>query len=150
MMVLVNFAKAQKTNTLAFEDALLDVWRLRALPVDSVTGFLTDRLVVEIHLTPGSKRKLLIEEPAVQITSLKQGRYLRKITSLISLVDSNEVGYPVNFQDTLSHADLGKVRKSQVPELRGVDPRWPAKYLAPVLLIGTGIAVIISLFYLRS
>jgi hypothetical protein len=149
-VIFVGLSNAQKTNTLAFEDAALQILRARPLPIDSLEGFMTDRLRAEIGLSAGAQRRLAIESPTVDYIRLKKGCYLRKITSMLSYVDSSEVGYPLLYQDTIAQADLGRVRKSQDVALRGIDPRWPAKYLMPTLLIGTGIAVIISLFYLRS
>lgn len=143
-------ANAQKINGLVFEDLVLQKVRERALPLDSVTGFTTERLLAELACTTGAKRKLVVDPPEVRYTRIDSGGYERRIATMVSFVDSSEVGYELTHIDTLSKSGLRIVRKGSVLELRGEDPRWGVRYLLPIAIIGTGIAGIISLFYLRS
>lgn len=143
------FCNAQITNTLAFEQSVLQVIATKGRPVDSICGFEGDSLWPKIRLTPQSKRHLSIEEPSVAYQKIEAG-YRRSITTVLSFIDSTEVAFPVLYEDTIARKDLRTVRKSAPLALRGSDPRWAVKYLVPAALIGTGIAGIISLFYLRS
>lgn len=119
-------------------------------PIDSLAGFEVDSLRFKIRFTPSAKRYMTIEEPNVDYTKIDAGKYRRTITSVVSFVDTTEMSLPIHFQDTIRREDLRTVRKSAPLPLRGTDPRWVVKYLAPAALIGTGIAGIISLFYFRS
>ncbi len=150
MTIFVNDCKSQITNELAFQAMLLDFIAKKPLKADTVSGFVTPDLLAKIVTHPGSHRRLDIEEPVVEFSHLQNKMFERNITSLVSYIDSGEVSFPLRFTDTIPRKDLAAVRKSQFLALRGTNPRWTAKYLLPVVLIGTGIAGIISLFYLRS
>lgn len=150
IVFLHNICKSQITNQLAFERELCRVIETRGLPVDSIAGFGYDSLWSRIHQTPGVKRYLSIEDPAVEFKKLQSGDFGRRITTVVSFVDSTEMALPIDFQDTVAAKDFRMVRRSAPVALRGTDPRWTIKYLLPAGLIGTGIAGIISLFYLRS
>lgn len=126
------------------------MWQVRSKPVDTLDGFVTDRLRSQILLNVGSNCALRIDDPEVEYLALKPDKIVRKISSLLTLKDTSEVSYPVLYQDTILRKELSAVRQKQDPALRGTDPRWAGKYLLPLGLIGTGIAGIISLFYLRS
>lgn len=149
-MFSAKIVKAQITNELAFETAVLRLIGQKSPSIDSLTGFVTDRLRSEILLTAPSKRQLTVETPDVDYVRVRHGRYERTIASLLTFTDSTEVSYPVIYRDTIQRSTLKAVRKTDYTDLRGTDPRWHTKYLMPVVLIGTGIAVIVSLFYLRS
>ena len=142
--------KAQITNELAFERATFFLIAEKGISVDSVSGFFTPQIGQDIKLTPDVNRTLVLESPTIIWRRLGSHRFERKMTGLCSFIDSQEVAFPIRYQDTVPSSAIRAIRKSRFVELRGDDPRWLGKYLAPFILIGTGIAAIISLFYLRS
>ena len=150
VILSANVVKSQISNELAFDTMILEKLHQKSIPVDTLTGFVSGQLRSKIQLTDGAKRSLSIEEPTVVYNRVNRSTVSRRLTSVLTFRDSTEIGFQVIYQDSIPVRDLRQVRKSVDPLLRGVDPRWTAKYLGPVLLIGTGIAVIISLFYLRS
>jgi hypothetical protein len=149
-LLLVNSLKSQITNEIAFETSILRMVGQKAPSIDSLSGFLTERLRAEILLTDPSKGQLLVETPSVVYARLGHRKFERTISTVLTLTDSTEISFPVVYLDTIERSQLKAVRKSAMFELRGTDPRWPGKYLLPVGLIGTGIAGIILLFYIRS
>ena len=150
VILSANVVKSQISNELAFDTMILEKLHQKSIPVDTLTGFVSGQLRSKIQLTDGAKRSLSIEEPTVVYNRVNRSTVSRRLTSVLTFRDSTEIGFQVIYQDSIPVGDLRRVRKSVDPLLRGMDPRWTAKYLGPVLLIGTGIAVIISLFYLRS
>ena len=150
VILSANVVKSQISNELAFDTMILEKLHQKSIPVDTLTGFVSGQLRSKIQLTDGAKRSLSIEEPTVVYNRVNRSTVSRRLTSVLTFRDSTEIGFHVIYQDSIPVGDLRRVRKSVDPLLRGMDPRWTAKYLGPVLLIGTGIAVIISLFYLRS
>ncbi len=150
VILSANTVKSQISNELAFNTMILEKLGQKSIAIDTLAGFVPDFLRDTIKVTLGAKRSLLIEEPSVEYSKIGKGRLLRRVSTVLTFRDSVEVGFPLVYQDSIPVSDLRRVRKSKEPALRGVDPRWAAKYLGPVLLIGTGIAVIISLFYLRT
>ena len=150
VILSANVVKSQISNELAFDTMILEKLHQKSIPVDTLTGFVSGQLRSKIQLTDGAKRSLSIEEPTVVYNRVNRSTVSRRLTSVLTFRDSTEIGFQIIYQDSIPVRDLRQVRKSVDPLLRGVDPRWTAKYLGPVLLIGTGIAVIISLFYLRS
>lgn len=143
-------AKSQTTNELRFNEAVLKILDEKQVQVDSLAGFVSDDLAAKIKLVPASQRTLVLETPKVHFQRLGQGQFLRVISAVVSFVDSVEVGFPLELADTIAAADLHRVRHSKESALRGVDPRYFPKYVAPFLMIGISIAAIITLFYLRS
>lgn len=150
VLLSANSVKCQINNELAFNTMILQKLAQKSIPIDTLSGFVPDELRSAVALTNGARRCLTIEEPSVEYSKIDKATLLRRLTTVLTFRDSIEIGFPLVFQDSIPMKDLRRLRKSDEPALRGVDPRWAAKYLGPVLLIGTGIAVIISLFYLRS
>jgi hypothetical protein len=149
-LIVVNSVKSQISNELAFETSVLRMIGQKAPSIDSLSGFLTERLRTEILLTDPSNRQLFIETPSVVFAPLGHRKFERTISTVLTLTDTIEVSFPLVYLDTVAKSQLRAVRRSRLIELRGADPRWPQKYLLPVALIGTGIAGIILLFYIRS
>lgn len=150
LLLVVNCTKSQISNQLAFETSVLRMIGQKAPSIDSLSGFLTERLRAEILLTDPSSRQLFIETPSVVFARLGHRKFERTISTVLTLTDTSEISFPLVYLDTISKSQLRPVRKSPMVELRGTDPRWPQKYLLPVALIGTGIAGVILLFYIRS
>lgn len=125
-------------------------YRQQARSIDSLQGFATENLRQQIVLTAGAPTNLLIDAPRIEFEKIGKGSYQRTVEATLNFQDSTEHGFQMIARDTLSRNHLAMVRKSRESALRGEDPRWTRKYLAPAVLIGTGIAGIISLFYLRS
>lgn len=147
---LGNFCNAQVTNQLVFERLVLQSVAASGCSIDSLTGFLTTELEGKIIHDVTDGWDLQVESPTIDFTRIDKRRFARVVESVLIYKDSIEIGAQVLFRDTVEVAQLSKVRKSSYPELRGQNPRATAKFLAPALLIGTGIAGIILLFYLRS
>jgi hypothetical protein len=150
VMIWVNTCKAQISNELAFDQLISDFVTQKGSDVDTLAGFVTEGLKGKIVLNPRFDRALLIEEPNIEFKKMRDRKFLRSISTVVSYKDSIEISFPIQYQDTIFAKDLRAIRKSSHLELRGSNPRWTSKYLLPIALIGTGIAVIISLFYLRS
>ncbi len=142
--------KAQVTNQLVFERLVLQSLAASGRSIDSLKGFVTKEMEDKIvqHVTDGCD--LQVEAPTIVFSRVGKRSFARSLETVLTYQDSIEVGAQVLYRDTLDVRLLSKVRKSPYPELRGQSPRPVAKYLAPALLIGTGIAGIILLFYLRS
>lgn len=150
MVIFSNFANAQKTNELAFEDLIGDFVASHPKKIDTVKGFLTENLKRRIYLKSKAPFHLNIDPPVVKFSSIGEKQFQRKISSVLTYQDSTEHTYALTYCDTLVGSQIPKVRKSKFSELRGTDPRWAAKFLFPASMIGIGIAGIISLFYIRS
>jgi hypothetical protein len=145
-----SFSKAQISNELVFERLVTHSVIAQGHPIDSVKGFVTDVLNAQILRTPSAAKDLIIEPPTVEFTRLGKGMWERSVATIVNYQDSMEHSYSLAFKDTLTAKEIKVVRKTRYPELRGKNPRFTSKYLGPALLIGTAIAGIISLFYLRS
>lgn len=129
---------------------MTDAIQKQARPIDSLKGFLTENLEAKIKVDSAADCDLIIETPSLSFVSIGKKRFVRKLETIINFQDSTEHGLILSYNDTLDAKALSKVRKSKYPELRGENPRVVGKYLGPALLIGTAIAGIILLFYLRS
>lgn len=144
------YTNSQKINELAFEDMVANFVASHPKNIDSISGFTTKGLLQRIHLFPKAEFDLNLDPPVVDFELLKKGQYLRKISTVITYLDSTSHEYALTYTDTISASAISKVRKSNYDELCGPNPKWAAKYLLPIGMIGTGIAGIISLFYFRS
>jgi hypothetical protein len=142
--------KAQISNELAFEQKVVQLFGQKKIPVDSLSGFLTKGLHSNIMLSQDVNRCLDVEIPKVAFSKLENHYYQRMITSVVTFRDSIEQSFSLQMLDTVPRSALRSIRKSDYLELRGDNPQWTSKFILPILLIGTGIAGIISLFYLRS
>ena len=150
ILFVPNFAKAQITNELAFESLVMKSYGNLGASVDTLKGFLTENLKTSIPLQTNGELELNIEVPSISFRRLSRKMYERNVDVIIDVTDSTVKSGSYNYHDTLHGGAIKQVRKSQYPELRGHSPRIAAKFLGPAVLIGTAIAVIISLFYLRS
>lgn len=144
------FLNAQITNELAFERLVMLAGEEKEYLVDSLTGFTTPNLVAHFSRPSAAGVGLMIESPAVTFTRMGRDSFRRVIEVVITFQDSLEHSFSLVYSDTLSRKSLKQVRNTRYPELKGSNPLPTSKYLAPALLIGTAIAGIISLFYLRS
>jgi hypothetical protein len=148
--LLVNKSNAQRTNELLFDDLVMKFWKEHRQDIDTLSGFVTAHLDSTIVLTPEARYHFSIEPPSVIFRGLGRHQFERKLEMIVNLQDSITQSFILTYQDTLAGKELARVRRSRFPELRGRNPKWTSKYLAPAVLIGTAIAGIISLFYLRS
>ena len=147
---LPNFAKSQKTNVLVFEELVGNFVANHPKKIDSLSGFFTDELQRRIFLQQKASFDLNIEEPSVDFQALGKKQFQRKVATVLTYQDSTEHVYALTFCDTILGNQLGQIRQSEHPALRGTNPRWTSKILFPAAMIGTGIAGIIALFYFRS
>jgi len=145
-----SFSKAQITNQLEFETLVTNAVRKNGQPIDSILGFYASQLLASVSHGQKGGQDLIVEIPIVNFQRVSKGMYERRLEVVINFRDSTEQSLQLIFQDTLVGNKLSAVRKSRYPELRGQSPRPAAKYIGPALLIGTAIAGIILLFYLRS
>jgi hypothetical protein len=146
----VSFSKAQITNELAFESLVTNAVKKNGQPIDSISGFYTQELLASISDGKKGGQNLFVEVPILNFERLSKGRFERRLETVVSFRDSTAQSLQLIYQDTLDGKQLSAVRKTTYLELRGQSPRPTAKYLGPALLIGTAIAGIILLFYLRS
>jgi hypothetical protein len=147
---LPKFCNSQVSNQLAFEELVLHRIAKSGYKIDSLNGFATEKLREEILLDSSVNRSLSIEEPTIIFQPVGNRKFVRNIETVLNFRDTAEVGILISFKDTVDSKLLPSLRKSKYPELRGDSPRVISKYIGPALLIGTGIAGIILLFYLRS
>ena len=146
----VGFSKAQITNELAFESLVTNAVKKNGQPIDSISGFYAKEFSASISNGKKGGQNLFVEVPLLNFERLSKGRFKRRLETVVSFGDSTAQSLQLIYQDTLDGKQLSAVRKTAYPELRGESPRPTAKYLGPALLIGTAIAGIILLFYLRS
>ena len=101
-------------------------------------------------LDPASKKSLKISAPTIEYKNLKDSEFERTISVDLLYKDSTETFQGLTKVDTLQRSDIKEARDVEEKELRGTDPRFIRKFLIPIAGIGSGIAGIISLFYIRS
>lgn len=147
---LPKFCNSQVSNQLAFEELVLHQIAKSDYKIDSLNGFATEKLRQEILLDASVNRSLSIEEPTIIFQPVGNRKFVRNIETVLNFRDTAEVGILISFKDTVDSKLLPSLRKSKYPAMRGDSPRVISKYIGPALLIGTGIAGIILLFYLRS
>jgi len=143
-------AKSQKSNELVFDSLVVDFLRQHPYRLDSLEGFFTEDLQQKIPLENDGAYRLNVEAPEIGFVKVQGKKYQRKISTVLTFTDSTEQAFSISYQDTIDRSMIRPLRKSKHLELRGRDPRWATNYLLPSLIIGTGIAGIISLFYIRS
>jgi hypothetical protein len=146
----LNYSKSQITNELVFEGQVLKAVADHPFLIDSLKGFFTDNLRSQVVLSDSGTNDLIIEIPTVEFKRLGKNSFERSLETILNFQDSTEHSFMFMHRDTLDGKSLTAVRKSRYPELQGRNPRFASKYLGPAVLIGTAIAGIISLFYLRS
>lgn len=144
------FSKAQKTNELCFDDLVVNFVAGHPREFREVKGFLTPGLSDRLKPAPEADFILNIAEPQVTYENLTGPYFAREIEANLNYRDSTDHEYAVTWRDTLHRKQVKAARNTKLKILRGADPRFHAKFLLPGLLIGTGIAGIISLFYIRS
>lgn len=145
-----NSAKAQKTNELCFEELVANFLVSDPRKYSGVKGFRTAGLASQLDSVADAPFYLRIDPPLVNYENLKGPYFAREVSADVVFVDSTDHLSTLTWRDTLHRRDLSAVRKTDHPVLKGTDPRWRSKVLAPAVLIGAGIAGIISLFYIRS
>ena len=150
ILFLPNFANAQKTNELCFEESITKFLVSDPREFSGVRGFQTDGLAGKLDSVPDAPYQLRIGVPQVNYENLQGPYFAREITTDLTFVDSTDHLSTVTWRDTLHKRDIAASRKGSPPELKGTDPRWTAKILWPAAMITGGIAGIISLFYIRS
>lgn len=144
------FVKSQITNELEFNRLVAEFVIKLGRTNDSVSGFVTQGLSSIFKDNDLAGGRILIENPRVEFNKIGPRKFSRVIGVVLMCVDSTSHEFYISFRDTISARDISEVRESGFLNLRGEDPRWKSKYFFPFIVIGTGIAVIISLFYLRS
>jgi hypothetical protein len=150
MVVFPLFAKAQRSNELVFDSLIFAFRKQHPQMIDSIEGFSTENIRANVEVQKQPAPNFLIEEPEVSFKRVAAKKYLRTVSTTVTYKDSTEQSFSLVLEDSIAAANLKAVRKSKYIELRGRDPRWVTNYLLPALIIGTGIAGIISLFYIRS
>lgn len=144
------FSKSQISNQLVYESLVKQLVADHHRPFDSLLGVVTPGLEAALKKEPSANCNLQVGPPRISWRKAGKGSYLREVEATILYTDSIGGEYLATKTDTLDSRDIRKVRKADFPELRGDDPRIVSKYIGPAALIGTLIAGIISLFYLRS
>ena len=115
-----------------------------------LSGNLTAEIENQIPTSDTGKYILELESVTLDYAPLEAPYFQRSITVDLILKDTSEHRYGLNRLDTLHKSEISQSRKTAYRFLRGEDPRWTARLLWPGLGVGTGIATIVSLFYLRS
>lgn len=144
------YAKAQKTNELCFEELMGNFLASDSRKYSAVIGFRTPGLNGVVDSTLGVPLSLRIDPPQVSFEKIDREKYTREVLVDVVFIDSTEQLRSLVWRDTIGRRDIGKVRRTKYPELKGTDPRWAARFLAPGIMLGAGIAGILSLFYIRS
>lgn len=144
------FSKSQISNQLVYETLVKQLVADHHRPFDSLLGVVTLGLDSALKKESSANCNLQVGPPRISWRKVGKRSYSREIEATILYTDSIGGEFLAVKSDTLAGRDIRKVRKSDLPELRGDDPRIVSKYIGPAALIGTLIAGIISLFYLRS
>ena len=144
------FSKSQISNQLVYESLVKQLVADHHRPFDSLLGVVTPSLDSAFVSDSTVNCNLQVGPPRINWRKVGKRTYLREVEATILYTDSIGGEFLAVRSDTVPARDIRKLRKSDLSELRGDDPRIVSKYIAPALLIGTLIAGIISLFYLRS
>ena len=116
----------------------------------NLSGNLTAEIENRIPTSDTGKCTLELESVTLDYVPLEAAYFQRSIMVDLIVKDTTEHRYGLHRLDTLHKFEISQSRKTADRFLRGEDPRWPARLLWPGLGVGTGIATIVSLFYLRS
>lgn len=144
------FAKGQISNELVFDSLVYSEMQKRKANINHLTGFLTIGIQNQIDTLSGGKDSLEIEAPIVNYEKLGEGRILRKIETDLIFKSGKEERNHVEYSDTLQRKDLKAIRTTKYQPLKGDHPGNIAKFLWPSLGVGTGVGIVLSLFYIRS
>ena len=142
--------KAQLSNEIVYENLILDYLRLDLRTISEVKGIVTPKMKQEIKTKANGDFVLQLESPLVEFEKLDGENFVRTIQSDLVFTDSTEHRTGLTHTDTIYKKDIPNVRKTDIRELRGEDPRIRAKYLRPAIGIAGSLGIIISLFYIRS
>ena len=118
--------------------------------IKEATRSLTVKMKFQIEVDSTGEYSFSVEPPLIRYEKISRTRFVRTLQTDLVFTDSTEHRTSLTLTDTLTNRQIPEARSTEYEWLRGSDPRLRTKYLYPCLGIGGGIAVIISLFYIRS
>ena len=134
----------------AYENLVLNYLKLDQRTIKEATGSLTEKMKFQIEVDSSGEYSFSVEPPLIRYDKISRTRFVRTLQTDLVFTDSTEHRTSLTLPDTLPNRQLPAASSTAYEWLRGSDPRLRTKYLYPGLGIGGGIAVIISLFYIRS
>ena len=140
----------QISNQEIFEKLVVEYLSHDKRTVKTLTGTLTPAIKEGVRLQEGGAYRLDVETPQIEFEALGERRFRRAVITDLVFSDSTEHRLTLTHTDTLTHRQIPAARKTDLRSLRGEDPRFRARYLRPAIGVAGGIAVIVSLFYIRS
>lgn len=141
---------SQISNQSTFEKLVIDHLERDLRTINKLDGTTTPAIEQAVKIQSDGEFALTVEPPLIQYKNLDGPNFQRQIQTDIIFTDSTEHRSTVTWTDTLHRSKIPDARDTELKSLQGPDPRFRAVYLRPALGIGGGIALIISLFYIRS
>lgn len=147
-----SYLKAQPGNGELYQS----LWKqeLDSLPhlVKAIQGPRSELFFPQYDVDSSSAWTLRLLDPFFSYKKIGKSTYLRSFSQSYQLEGKGLIGGRISARDTLSQKQVKAQLKSSKlpPELKGENPFFFSKYVAPGLWILGSFGAIFSLFYIRS